>query len=139
MKDLAATMEREHAALGRELRKVLEAVKPARPDQKLVTDCLVAIRGHLTAHFKLEEEGGYMEWITEVHPEQRRLVGRLFEEHRDLGDMLDHLLIEARTSSRLESSFAGKIHAWLEAMHKHEAQENKLVMTAVNEDVGTKD
>lgn len=136
---LAEAMEREHAELGRQLRNVFEATKASNLWGARLAPCLESIRGHLLEHFRFEEQDGYMEAVVQSQPHQKKIVERLLEEHRALDATLQELIATARTTAELGAPFAEKIKEWLDRMHRHEAEENRLVLTNVNQDEGTKD
>jgi hypothetical protein len=126
---------RAHADLHSALEGLREALSsPAEARRKLL-----ALRGHVLDHFRLEEKGGYMAPVLRLQPQQERVVLRLLAEHCHLAESLDDLIRDAAAATTIEDEFRKRVAAWVEVLRRHEADENVLVEDAFNQDVGQED
>jgi hypothetical protein len=128
-------MLRSHAAL----HEALEILQGALGSRAEARRCLVALRAHVTDHFRQEEQGGYMAAVLEHQPHKERAVQQLLAEHRQLAEALDALLGDAVAAQGGDDGFRGRVGAWVEWLRRHEAAENVLVEDAFNQDVGPTD
>jgi DNA-binding transcriptional ArsR family regulator len=137
---LAEALRRAHVALLEDLRKLEEIVRPeaGRSVAELAAR-LGATYAHITEHFRFEEQDGYMEAVRQREPRLERDVEQLAGEHCRLAESLAALLAEARGRTAPDSSFPGRVRAWVAQVRRHEARENDLVQEAFNWDVAAED
>jgi hypothetical protein len=137
---IADDVFRAHVALLGDLQDLEDAVSPtSRADVGVVAAALAAAREHVKAHFRFEEEDGYMEALRRREPHLERAIHQLAEEHHELAGSLDALVAEARAAPRLDDGLRERIRAWTTSLRQHEARENALVQDAFNRDVGPED
>jgi hemerythrin-like domain-containing protein len=133
-------LRQAHQELLEDLQELERAANPGtREAPAQMHTRLDALREHLTEHFRFEEQDGYMDAVRQREPHREREINQLQEEHGQLAQSLDHLLAEVRGMSRLDDVFGEKVRAWVERVRHHEAHENRLVLRAFTQDVGTKD
>jgi hemerythrin-like domain-containing protein len=137
---LADVLSRAHQELREDLRDLEKAVDLASREApaQMVTR-LDGLRKHLTEHFRLEEDNGYLDSVRQRQPSRGREIDVLKEEHRQLALALDALLGEAREAGNLGDAFAEKVRAWVEQVRRHESHENRLVQEAFNQDISAED
>ncbi|MCA9236676.1 MAG: hemerythrin domain-containing protein [Planctomycetales bacterium] len=94
------------------------------------------------AHFRREEEGGYMREAVQQAPQLSARARTLGEEHEELQEQIEKLriLIHSGVESsawwiRVQSDFA----AFAKQISRHESEENALLQEAFSQDIGTKD
>lgn len=92
----------------------------------------------LREHFQHEEgEGGFHDMVGESAPHLLPSVQRLFDEHRQIAERLDTLILQTRQC--IEGPVAelrGATTELAHQLHEHEAAENDLVTWALYEDLG---
>jgi hypothetical protein len=137
---VAEALGRAHTALLDDLRWLEEAACPPPGDgpSELETR-LAATQGHVTDHFRFEEQDGYMDALRTSQPHLERAIGQLAEEHRDLAAALAALLEQAREVRHLHGKASAAVREWIGRVRRHEARENQLVQEAFNRDIGTDD
>ena len=137
---LAEAMSRAHVALLEDLR-ALEGASRQESGEGLtgLRDRLAATLNHVAAHFRFEEENGYMDVVRTREPRLEHAVQQLGEEHRQLKQSLEALLGEARTATVLAPALGEKVRGWLGQIRRHEARENEVVQNAFNMDLGAED
>ncbi|MGE0607459.1 MAG: hypothetical protein AB7O62_10220 [Pirellulales bacterium] len=142
---------REHRALDQLLARIREefqigrAVRLDDRESARLLDELAALRDHLGMLFALEESPGLSPDIEVVAPRLARPMKLLQEEHvslfRELSQMIDyserafshHVLGDLL--DRIERRFEG-FQAHFQA---HEVRENRLILEAFNDEIGTGD
>jgi hypothetical protein len=137
---VAEALGRAHAALLDDLRRLEEAGRPASGagPSELETR-LAATQAHITAHFRFEEEDGYMDALLKCQPHLERAIRQLAEEHRELAQTLAALLERARAVRDLDGKVREAVREWIARVHRHETRENQLVQEAFNRDIGSDD
>jgi hemerythrin len=132
---VAAELRRLHVLLAEELGQ-LEAGARHRPPAELHVP-LSQLRDHLAEHFQFEETNGYLAPILQREPHRERAAQILGEQHRELLHSLDLLLAEARQEPKAD--FADRLSAWVKALRRHEAEENRLYQDAFNVEIAGED
>jgi len=98
-------------------------------------------RDHLQSHFTLEEQGGYLACVVEERPMLHEDVETLKRQHEEMSRRLDALHHEAGAltpeNHPAVARCRAEVAALLEALAEHEALEDHLVLTVLNEDLGT--
>jgi hemerythrin-like domain-containing protein len=137
---LADALSRAHQELREDLRELEKAVGPTswEAPAQMVTR-LDGLRDHLTEHFRLEEENGYLDSVRQRQPSRGREIDELKEEHRLLALFLDALLREAQEAKNLSDAFGDRVRAWVARVRHHESHENRLVQEAFNQDISAED
>jgi hypothetical protein len=128
----------EYILLG-DLRDLLD--QPV-PDQAWLVAILDALLDTLPREFDLEEEDGYLTEVLENYPAWSPEVDELQSEHAMLFAMLKQL----RAKIAAQSSFAALaqdvrdgLREWILTLVAHNRNENRLLQTAMNLDVGCGD
>jgi hypothetical protein len=97
------------------------------------------MREHLLAHFRFEEQNGYMDAIRRREPRLERAIQELLEEHRVLKDQLDELIAATQTGKDQDAALPDGVHKWIQHLRRHEAAENRLMEEAYTQDIGSED
>ena len=138
-RSLAEDLRRAHAELRKDLRELEAAARtPAGAGGEELRACLGLTGAHLTEHFRLEEQNGYMDAVLQRDPNRERAVRHLQDEHRRLAASLDALLEAAAGRGPPEALRAGVL-SWVERVRDHEARENALVQDTFNVDLSAED
>jgi iron-sulfur cluster repair protein YtfE (RIC family) len=129
-----------HVALGNDLRELTAATRaPSGAGRTEAAKLLEKAREHLTEHFRLEEEDGYMGAVLQRDPNQERSVQHLRDEHRQLTESLEALRGEVASAGGPEDVPWKKILSWVARVREHESRENALVQDAFNVDLSAED
>ncbi len=104
-----------------------------------ILDRLRQLEQGLTAHFRREEEGGFLEEATASAPRFSQQVEELMGEHKELLDSVRALLATAQDQCASKSKIAGswepfenELSATLQQLLDHETRENGLLQRAFN-------
>ena len=101
------------------------------------------LRDHLTKHFELEEDDGYLIPVLERRPTLTPEVDRLKREHVELIRLMNLIAAELAQVGPEDRVLAGDVRGRLEflllCLEDHENRENLLVSCAVTMDLGNKD
>ncbi len=106
---------------------------------------LIELRDQLALHFALEEAYGYFEDPVDVSPRLAYEADRLRNEHRRLYTHLSDLVERAETMleegdlAMLATSIPGQFILFDAALENHEHRENELLLTLLDQDIGTGD
>jgi len=106
---------------------------------------LLELRDQLALHFALEEAYGYFEDPAQVSPQLAHQAERLRDEHRRLYSHLSDIVERAETmleeghQALLATSIPGQFILFDEALQNHEHRENELLMSMMDDDIGTGD
>lgn len=137
---VAEALGRAHEALLKDLQQLEEAVRPsAGANLPAVRARLEATQTHITAHFRFEEQNGYMNAVQDRAPHLERVIQQLAEEHHQLAQGLNALIDQARTAGGLTEMLRQGVRQWLERVRHHEERETDLVQEAFNQDIGAED
>jgi hypothetical protein len=127
----AEALHQAHTDLLEDLRDLEQAARPdAGTGPAELCTRLGTMRTHLLAHFRFEEQDGYMAPVLKEEPRFEPEVRELLAEHRHLAQTLDTLIVEVRTASRVQDAHQEKLAAWLKSVRLHEGRENNLVQEA---------
>jgi len=103
------------------------------------------LRDQLAFHFALEEAYGYFEEPVNEAPRLSQTAIRLREEHQSLfveicslAEEAERLAYEERSAKGLQSMVAG-LRKFQARLRQHEAEENELILSAFDEDLGVGD
>ena len=136
-------LSRAHEGLLEDLRNLESAVEaavhPAVKGLDRLRARLAVTRTHLAAHFRFEEQNGYMDAVRKREPRLERTVQQLADEHRQLAESLDGLVRECGAATSLEDTLRQAVRAWIERVRQHEVRENDLAQDAFNLDIGAED
>jgi len=136
----AEALSRAHATLLDDLRNLEETVRSVSGEGLAELRArLSATCAQITAHFRFEEQNGYMNTVRKREPRLERTIQQLADEHRQLAESLDCLVREYGAATSLEDTLRKEIRAWIEHVRQHEARENDLVQNAFNLDIGAED
>ena len=127
---------RTHRALLRDLQALQAEVRGGED----LSTWLDRTRGHLAAHFRFEEENGYLASVLQRAPHLERAVQHLGVEHGELLRSLDALRVEGRSAGcACPAALRTKVEEWVRRVRKHERSENVLVQDAFNVDLTAED
>jgi hemerythrin-like domain-containing protein len=131
------SLREAHKALKVDLEKLEKTARSSSQDglARLRT-CLVATRAHIVAHFRFEEENGYMDKVRKREPRLERAIQQLADEHQQLLQSLDAILAQANAAPAMPDALCDEIRAWVERIRNHETRENHLVQEAFDFDIG---
>jgi hypothetical protein len=94
-------------------------------------------------HFALEEEGGYLASVIQLHPRMHEEVGHLMAEHREISQIMTSIfdeVVHLRTDSPLHIHDAcARIANLIGMLKHHEDRENMLVSHVFTQDTGSQD
>jgi hypothetical protein len=106
---------------------------------------LLELRDQLALHFALEEAYGYFDDPVDVSPHTSYQAEKLRSEHRRLYSHLSDLVERAETmleeghQALLATSIPGQFILFDEALQNHEHHENELLMSMLEDEIGTGD
>jgi hypothetical protein len=137
---LADALGRAHAALLKDLKEISAAARSRRRAGATAwRQRLEALQTHITQHFCLEEENGYMTEVLKRKPHYKREVDELLDEHRELFQSLSQLIAELNDPSAPDLVWRKQVLGWIAQIRKHERRENDLVQDAFNLDISAED
>lgn len=139
----------EHRRLGEQCRRVLSRVSRAcsedEPDRwcrDLLTD-LQVFEGHLLAHFRHEEEGGFLRDVVRKVPNAERRVAALRREHDQMARELDRLVGILESWERPPASgvrvVRTRVRRLIEGLERHEVAEQHLLQRTYYREYGVGD
>lgn len=146
--DLARWMQTEHKkveVLMQDLREKIAAVPRTNAGQWLdeLRDRFEHARAHFQKHMALEEHEGYLTDVLEQRPTLSDGVDRLKHEHAELTRIMDDIYQTLRrinpTDRLLIQDSCQRIEFFLTCAERHEAEENRLVLSVFTRDIGTRD
>ena len=130
-------MDREHAQLAQKLEELSEALVD-RKNIDLLAHRLSTTRDEVSAHFKLEEEGGYLDDAVSYAPQWIGQGQRLLDQHAELLGRIETLL-------KMVTSKAGRKpnwdeieqqgHEFVSLLIEHEKEESTLIQEAYEDDL----
>jgi len=106
---------------------------------------LLELRDQIALHFALEEAYGYFDDPVDVSPTTAYQAENLRSDHRRLYSHLSDLVDRAETmledghQAMLATSVPGQFILFDEALQNHEHRENELLMSMLEEEIGTGD
>jgi len=137
---LIEALRKAHVALLQDLQGLETAVRSRAANTATeMKQRLVKTQDHLTAHFRFEEEDGYLNVVLQEQPHFERVVHELLAEHRHLEQTLNQLVTDAGQTSLLPSTFAAKVCAWIQELRHHETREDRLVLECLNTEIAAED
>jgi len=147
-REIAQWMREEHAAV-EELADKIGARVAAIPRVGLAAWIsetaahLEAFYRHLCRHFELEQEGGYLEAVTDRSPALSPDVDRLRHEHDEIDRILTAIhrdLVAATEQDRIiTEDCCCRLQNLLRYLRDHEEREDLMMISAFTNDLGTKD
>lgn len=98
----------------------------------------------LRKHMEMEEQDGFMQPVRTRRPMLTSRVDRLLQEHREMISrcVAIELFLEQCTKNPVSQNVAivrARVDSLFEALQRHEADENRLVQTAFNLELGAGD
>jgi hypothetical protein len=137
---VAKTMKQAHVALLKDLSKLEVAARPGSAAGLAgLRERLGTTLTDVTAHFRLEEQGGYLDAVRKREPRLEHVAQQLSEEHGRLTQSLQALVREAQEAAGLTAGLGEKVREWIAQIRHHEARENEVVQDAFNTDLGAED
>jgi hypothetical protein len=112
---------------------------------RYLVNMLLELRDQLALHFALEEAYGYFDDPADVSPHTAYQAEKLRSEHRRLYSHLSDLVERAETmleeghQALLATSVPGQFILFDEALQNHEHHENELLMSLMEDEIGTGD
>ena len=134
----------------RDLKSLLDRIAPLTQHWQIATnhwvelvELFAQLRDQLALHFALEEAYGYFEEAIVTAPQLsataellRSQHAKLFERIRDLADSA--LEVSAESSEKM-TRFLNRYQQFLESLEQHEESELKLILDALDDDLGVGD
>ena len=140
--DFFKMLQTEHRELAGALSQIQKALSQPDRERAQVTGLITEMAELVESHFHHEEEGGYFSEALEQAPRLTLKAQALLEQHPALLEDVSKLgiLAEAGVESeawwtKIETDFA----AFAKRFVEHEASENRLVLEAFTDDIGTAD
>lgn len=141
-REVANRAREEHEMLQACSRRLLQSLEEAEHAHHALAREAESFRSALLEHTRFEEEGGFMKPVAELRPTLSPKVEKLREEHRAHRKSLDDIVaaLHGTGLGALESANApAALRSLIEALTRHEEEENSLVLGVFCDDVGTKD
>ncbi len=137
---LGEKLRQAHVDLREDLGLLAETLRP----QNVVTlhvlqERLQQTQTHILNHFRLEEQGGYLQEVREAEPRLSREIDQLQAEHGQLIKDLQALLADLEEEAEVDNTVRKKVQTWIKHVRHHESRENLLVEDAFTLDIGDKD
>ena len=134
----------------RELKQLLDQLTPMTSHPEVasnhwpeITQLLANLCDQLALHFSLEEAYGYFDHAIETEPQLSQRAETLRGEHVGLFEEARHLAEQVVEVSRQEiepiAKFLIKIKTFRLSFERHEEAELKLILDALNDDIGVGD
>ncbi|MGD9636226.1 MAG: hemerythrin domain-containing protein [Pirellulales bacterium] len=114
--------------------------RSATPDE--IVRLLGELRAALGTHFNNEECEGFFEQIVTQAPQLSRQALKLTHEHVDMLERLDAIVRAAEISAAdgvFPDDLAARFHEFAKTLMHHESEENGMLQSAYQDDIGTKD
>jgi iron-sulfur cluster repair protein YtfE (RIC family) len=114
--------------------------RPATPDE--IVRLLSELRAALATHFNNEECEGFFEQIVTRAPQLSRQALKLTHEHVDMLERLDAIVRAAEIAaaeSVIPAELSARFHEFSKTLMHHESEENGMLQSAYQDDLGTKD
>jgi len=114
--------------------------RPASPDE--IVKLLRELRDALMAHFRGEECDGFFDQIVTRAPQLSRQAQKLTHEHVVFLEQVDSLIQLAERSAGeplCPPELAAQFHDFSKLLMHHESEENGMLQSAYQDDLGTKD
>lgn len=145
----SARLARDHQQLaeqcGRIERHVTRSCLPDELDRwckDLVMDLRI-LEGQLLAHFRYEEQGGFLRDVLREVPHSERRVAALRREHDRMANDLDRILRAMESWRRPQPGDVrmarARIRRLLEGIERHEIEEQSLLLSTYYREYGTGD
>jgi iron-sulfur cluster repair protein YtfE (RIC family) len=115
-------------------------VRPASPDE--IARLLRELRDALVTHFRNEEHDGFFDQIVTRAPQLSRQAQKLTHEHVDFLQHADALIQLAESCAGepiCPATLAAGFHDFSKLLMHHESEENGMLQSAYQDDLGTKD
>lgn len=137
---IAESPEQAHDALLVDVRRLQQMVRPdAEVSLAELQKRLSATYTNVCAHFRREEQDGFLDEMEANEPRLQRLVQQMMDEHRDLRQRLDSLHGDAIMATRVDEALREKVRRWTDALLRHEVRENDLVQDEFDSDCAAQD
>jgi hypothetical protein len=137
---LAAALGRAHAALLADLDRLGDAAQPvSRARLSELRARLGATQAHIVAHFRFEEENGYMDAVRTREPRFSARIDSLAADHRRLSATLEAITRDAAGATTVDEALRHRIQEWIDELTRHELRENDLVQEVFNSDISAED
>ncbi len=134
----------------RDLKKLLDKIFPLAAHPQTATnhwsemvELFGCLRDQLALHFALEEAYGYFDEAVDSAPELSAVAECLRGQHPDLFEKIRHLA-DKSSEIRIDSGeqvarFLAEFNAFRTEFEKHEEAELKLILDALDDDLGVGD
>ena len=110
------------------------------PRYEELADHVAQVRDLLKQHFATEEKDGYFANVLNIAPQFSEQVAELSHQHAEFLKQLDQLTSSLRSKDvECWDSVCSRFDAFVEALQLHEHEENKILQTAFNQDIGAGD
>lgn len=126
-----------HKALMRDLQDLLS--ETGEMPHAVLHSRLLRTKHDLAKHFRLEEEGGYLESLRSQQPHLNTAIDMLVDEHHKLLTSLDEILANLNQPEPQLADVREQCHRWVHEVRSHEIRENDLIQDAFLHDCGSGD
>lgn len=146
--DLAEWIQSEHVAVEKLMSSVRELAVDPPPENRAawiaqMRERFERLRAHLIKHMAMEEDGGYLAPVIELRPNLSAEVQRLGHEHDQMIRLLEliHRALKSATDrdELIVRDCCRRIRDFLACAENHEQQENLLIASVFNLDIGPHD
>ncbi|HZZ79205.1 MAG TPA: hemerythrin domain-containing protein [Gemmataceae bacterium] len=135
-----SALSKAHSVLLRDLRGLGRFVQPeAYASIAELRSRLATTHTDVCEHFRLEEQGGYMDNMQMREPRLERTIAKLAAEHQELREALEEIRNEAAAARDIDDVLRYKVRTWIDRLLQHEQHENDVVQDAVDSDFGAAD
>jgi hypothetical protein len=138
----SSVIEREHAELKSLLESLTNAIRSPQRDQREAQALTEGLVETVSAHFQLEERGGYFADAVRRAPHLQATAVELQAQHGPLLESLKALRELAQLAVKSDAgwaSFEEKLVHFTDELLQHEAGERALLQRAYGQDIGAGD
>ena len=131
-----------HDEMAKDLAELEQVVQSNWPtESQTLLNQLDSLRTILAAHFRLEENGGYMATVLQRAPQLQKRVSKPLLQHRTIAESLDELIkaVHVGDFKTAAPSVRAELKSWLRHLREHESEENRLLVEVFNYDMSPED
>lgn len=147
--EISQKIEQEHQNLRADI-SLLEDEVNKHVEKEQLTSWKLDIMGrlrdfqnHLSKHFDLEEEGGFMDEISNIAPQHQDKIDQLENEHKQITHDLDAVIEDLKQLHQGDfgqlTGIRERILGIFTNLHTHEALERELMQDVYLQDTGAGD
>ena len=140
--DSFEAMRAERRGLAEQMVEVRQSLFSENRTRNQVDDQMTRLAELVASHFCHEEEGGYLSDVLERAPRLTSQAVHLQEQHETLLEEIEKLRLLVHSGMESEAWWARietDFHRFSSRLMEHEQAENRLLLQAYDDDVGTSD